>query len=325
MYQKIITHEDFDGLVSAVICSYALKVNHIEFTGPKKVSEARISITDKDVVCDLPYPLECGLWFDHHEANEEELRYRGIDAGEVGGKFAPEPSCARVVYEYFSHSFQFPGHFEEMVHETDIIDSFNYISISDWRRETPGKIIDSTIKLQQHGYGSDRWLYLRNLVQKLKVEPLTSVARSPKVQERYKLFQAEERDMLELIGRDSHFLDEDEGEQLIIIDTTRHKRQPKIVKQLAFLLHPDALAVAEVKTLFRDGVKTNDLAFSVSLSLNLSGKDHSKDVGDIFRLLNMGSGHKGAGAGTLACDSKEHMLRAKEQTLHKIFRMFEAQ
>ena len=57
MYEKIITHNDFDGLISAVICSHALGVDFVQFAGPRTVSDARISITMNDVVCDLPYPL----------------------------------------------------------------------------------------------------------------------------------------------------------------------------------------------------------------------------------------------------------------------------
>src|SRR4030067_2144361 len=99
--RRIITHNDFDGLVSAAICLFALKINFIVFTGPRTVSEARISITDEDVVCDLPYPLECDLWFDHHEANLEELGFRKIDPASIKARFDIKDSCARVVYQYF--------------------------------------------------------------------------------------------------------------------------------------------------------------------------------------------------------------------------------
>ena len=65
-YEKIITHGDFDGVVSAAICSYALRVDKVMFAGPSTITKSLISISDRDIVCDLPYPLECGLWFDHN-------------------------------------------------------------------------------------------------------------------------------------------------------------------------------------------------------------------------------------------------------------------
>ena len=78
-YEKIITHNDFDGIVSAALCAWALGVDRLVFAGPLTITKAQITITERDVVCDLPYPLQCGLWFDHHEGNREELGYRGID------------------------------------------------------------------------------------------------------------------------------------------------------------------------------------------------------------------------------------------------------
>ena len=75
-YEKIVTHNDFDGLVSAALCAWALKVDRIRFAGPLTITKSQMTITEKDVVCDLPYPLECGLWFDHHEGNLQDLELR---------------------------------------------------------------------------------------------------------------------------------------------------------------------------------------------------------------------------------------------------------
>ena len=66
-YEKIVTHDDFDGIVSAALCAWALGVDRFVFAGPLTITKAQITITERDVVCDLPYPLQCGLWFDHHE------------------------------------------------------------------------------------------------------------------------------------------------------------------------------------------------------------------------------------------------------------------
>ena len=78
-FDKIVTHNDFDGIVSASLCVWVLNIQRVIFAGPLTITQSRITITEKDVVCDLPYPLQCGLWFDHHEGNAEELKYRMID------------------------------------------------------------------------------------------------------------------------------------------------------------------------------------------------------------------------------------------------------
>jgi hypothetical protein len=76
------------------VFGYLLALGFLSFLG-------QITITEQDVVCDLPYPLQCGLWFDHHEGNVQELEYRKIDPKSIPGRFDLKPSCSRVVYEYF--------------------------------------------------------------------------------------------------------------------------------------------------------------------------------------------------------------------------------
>ena len=324
VYNKIITHDDFDGLICATICSHALRIEEIQFTGPRTVSEARISITKEDVVCDLPYPLECGMWFDHHEGNFEEVTYRGIDPKTIRGRFEPKQSCARVIFEYFTEREPLPPHFIPMVDEADVIDAFCYSSLEDWRRETPGKIIDSSLKIQTFTT-HQKWEYLRHLIFLLKNNPIDTIAARPEVRGRYKTFQDEEKAMLEQIGQHISFLPEDTDQYLIILDTTHLKRQPRLLKNLAFLLYPDAEAIIEMKNMFQHGTKTNDLSISMSLSLNLNSIEHHKDVGDIMRQLNIGSGHKGAGAGTVHCSSKKEMLMKKGKMLKEILKLFQNQ
>ena len=110
-YEKIVTHNDFDGIVSASLCSWALKIQKVIFTGPMTIARSQITITEKDVVCDLPYPLQCGLWFDHHEGNLQDVMLRKIDVKSIPGRFDLKPSCSRVVFEYFSEGEELPSYF----------------------------------------------------------------------------------------------------------------------------------------------------------------------------------------------------------------------
>ena len=47
--RRIITHNDFDGLVSASLSSFVTGCNKFIFTGPNSVERAEISIDDRDV------------------------------------------------------------------------------------------------------------------------------------------------------------------------------------------------------------------------------------------------------------------------------------
>src|SRR5512136_2970382 len=165
-YDKIVTHNDFDGIVSASLCSRVLKIQKVIFAGPRAITRSQITITEKDVVCDLPYPLQCGLWFDHHEGNLQELTLRKIDPQAIPGRFDLKPSCSRVVFEYLSEREDLPAYFLQTVEEADVIDSFSYSSIEDWRTETPGRVIDLTLKVSFQS-ANDQSSYMRNLVQQL--------------------------------------------------------------------------------------------------------------------------------------------------------------
>jgi hypothetical protein len=323
-YETIITHNDFDGIVSAALCAWALGVDRLIFTGPLAITKAQIMITERDVVCDLPYPIQCGLWFDHHEGNREELGYRGIDPSSIPGRFDLRPSCSRVVYEYFSEKREFPPHFLKAVDEADTIDSFAYASIEEWRRETPGQVVDWTLKTRSPST-DDHIVYMRNVVQQLRDRSIEEVSHLPFVQRRLKQYREEEGRMIKIIQGASFFLEEDRQKEVIVIDLTPFQRRPHLIRNLAFLSYPEALAVMEIYSLLEQGVKSNHLGISMSLSIKANRQKGKKNIGEIMRLLNMGDGHPGAAAGTIRCKSKQEMLRKKTELLNQVFKLWSSQ
>jgi len=324
-YEKIVTHNDFDGVVSASLCSWVLKIQKVVFTGPLTITRSQITITEKDVVCDLPYPLQCGLWFDHHEGNLQELTLRKIDSKSIPGRFDLKPSCSRVVYEYFSERGEFPPYFGKAVEEADVIDSFSYSSIEDWRRETPGRLIDLTLKAPFQS-AEDKGNFMRNVVQQLRGRPIEEVSQLDFVQKRLKQYQEEEGRILRIIRDASYFIEQDENKEVVVIDLTSYQRRPHLIKNLAFLIYPEALGVLEVYNLMDyQRVKSNHLGFSMSLSINGNRPDQSKNIGEIMRALNIGDGHPGAAAGTFHCKSKQEMLKKKKELLEQIFRIWASQ
>ena len=324
-YEKIVTHNDFDGIVSASLCSWVLRIQKVMFTGPMTIARSQITITEKDVVCDLPYPLQCGLWFDHHEGNLQELALRKIDVKSIPGRFDLKPSCSRVVYEYFSEREEFPSYFMKAVEEADVIDGFSYSSIEDWRRETPGKVIDSTLKVLFQS-AEDQASYMRNLVQQLRDRSIEEVSCLDFVKKRLGQYRNEEGRMLRMIRDASYFNEEDEKKEVVVIDLTSYQRRPHLIKNLAFLIYPEALGVLEVYSLTdHQGVKSNHLGLSMSLSIHGNREDRGKNIGEIMRTLNIGDGHPGAAAGTVRCQSKQEMLKKKKELLDRIFRLWSSQ
>ena len=110
---------------------------------------------------------------------------------------------------------------------------------------------------------------------------------------------------------------------MVVIDLTPYQRRPHLIKNLAFLIYPEALGVLEVYNLMdHQGVKSNHLGLSMSLSINGNRQDQNKNIGEIMRTLNIGDGHPGAAAGTVRCKSKQEMLKKKKELLNQIFRLW---
>ena len=317
-FARIVTHDDFDGVVSAALCSFAERVDDFRFSGPGSILDAGLEVGPDTIVCDLPHHPAAGLWFDHHAGNLEDYRLKGGDLDVVRDTFREEKSCARVVYRYYrDRGVDFPEFIGRTVEEADVVDSFDYRDIEDWRRETPGRTLADTLRITFPSRGA-RNRYLRHLIRRIRGAPLEEVLQDPEVRENSRLYREMEEKSRALIGQLASFLPEDTEQEVILLDTTGLKHAPYIIKSLAFLSYPRAAAVLEVKSVFRQNRKTNDLSFSMSLSPALELASSEKDVGEIMRHLNAGDGHRGAGAGRVQCTSKADMLKQKEQILRKI-------
>lgn len=321
---SIVTHNDFDGVVSAAFCSWAFDIESVRFAGPMTITRAEIPITTADIVCDLPYPLECGMWFDHHPGNLEEVKLRGIDPQRIPGRFAPEPSCARVIFNYFLEEENLPEDFARLADEADVIDSFAFKDIEDWRRETPAKRIDWALKASGETSRQQR-AFLRELVFLLRDLPLEETAEQPEVVARAERYRAEEAEMLDKIEKHARFLEEDKTRELVIIDFSKFIRPARVDKKLAGLLYPETKAFVELKPVFRQGQKTHDIAIALSLALSMQHQSHAKDLGEIVRRLNMGDGHTGAAAGVRRCESASESRRAQEEILKEVWGLWQEQ
>lgn len=323
-FSRIVTHDDLDGVVSAALISRVSGIENFNFTGPVTVQEGRIAITEEDIVCDLPCPVRFGMWFDHHPGNLEDVRLRGLDPDSLPGSFAPEPSCARVVLNFFGDQFEFPDFIQETVARTDRIDSFDYRTMDQWREPRPERLITDSLAVSFQKAGRHH-RYLGHLVPLLRDNPMEDVLEDEQVHHAVHQYQEMERRSLALVEQDASFHPDDPDREIVVVDLTRHNRRPDIIRNTAFILHPQALAVLLVMNQYKGRRKTNDLTFSMSLSFLMNTRQHTKDIGDIMRTLNIGDGHPGAGAGRISCRGKEEMILVKEGTVAEILRMWQEQ
>jgi oligoribonuclease NrnB/cAMP/cGMP phosphodiesterase (DHH superfamily) len=318
---RIVTHDDLDGVVSAALVSIALSIDRFFFAGPVNIQTGRTPTTESDVVCDLPCPVRVGMWFDHHPGNLADLHLREIDPESIPGKFAAEPSCARVVYEQFKDEVEFPEFMADTVKRTDRVDSFDYRTMEEWREPTPERKLSDAMfasSTDRRGY----YPFLEKVLRMLRSGTMEAALADPEVAERIRQYQLSEEKSLALFEQDSAFHPDDPAHEIAIVDLTRHNRRPEVNRSAAFILHPKAKAVLLVGSAFSGGKKTNNLSFSMSMSFLMNQTAHEKDIGEIMRELNIGDGHPGAAGGRIDCRSKDEMLKVKEETVKRIIHLW---
>jgi hypothetical protein len=320
-FSSIVTHNDFDGLASAALLSWAFDLDNVRFAGPITIANAEIPITRADIVCDLPYPLECGLWFDHHAGNVQELALRSIDPAGIPGRFADAPSCVRVVYDYLAEQDELPEDYKILAREADVIDSFSFADLDAWRADTPANRVDRAIKASSDNMREHRDV-LRHITFLLRDCSLEEAAADPLVRERAARYAREEEIMLETIRKYAKTLPEDADGELIFVDTTAFMNPVRIDKKLIGLVWPQARGYAELKPVFRSGRKTNDVSVSLSLALSEQRTECRKDMSEIVRELNIGDGHAGAAAGVWRSASAHELSKVREELPRRILELW---
>ena len=71
---RLITRADLDGLTSAVLIREMEKIDSIELIHPQDITDKKFIARSGDILANVPYHPDCGLWFDHHlltDSNEK--------------------------------------------------------------------------------------------------------------------------------------------------------------------------------------------------------------------------------------------------------------
>lgn len=116
---RLVTRSDYDGLVCGALLKTLGVVDSWIFVHPKDIQDGNFNATENDVFANIPYLEGCGMWFDHHSSEFEQIRNV-----QVPGRCKIAPSCARVIYEYYDGEEKLP-HFKALVESCDKVDSGN--------------------------------------------------------------------------------------------------------------------------------------------------------------------------------------------------------
>lgn len=131
---RLITRIDFDGLVCAVFLVEKGIVDDYKFVHPREIQEGKVEINSNDVLANVPYNLNCGLWFDHHSSETERLEIKELN---YKGDSRSALSAAQVIWDYYGGEKTFGKHFLPILEAVNKADSadltlFEILDAEDW-------------------------------------------------------------------------------------------------------------------------------------------------------------------------------------------------
>ncbi len=117
---RLLTRSDFDGLVCAVFLTELGIVDDFKFVHPKDIQSQTVDVTSNDVLANVPYHPNCGMWFDHHVSEEDRIKLQDLDY--VGASYVAD-SAAHVIWEYYGKEEKFGEKFNDLLKAVDKVDS----------------------------------------------------------------------------------------------------------------------------------------------------------------------------------------------------------
>ncbi len=122
---RLLTRSDFDGLVCAVFLSDREIVDSYKFVHPKDLQDGKVDVTSDDVLANIPFNEDCGMWFDHHASEEDRVDFETI---EFEGVTRSAASTAQVVWDYYGGESAFGSRFLSLLDAVNKTDSANLTS-----------------------------------------------------------------------------------------------------------------------------------------------------------------------------------------------------
>lgn len=174
---RLVTRGDLDGLTCAVFITSCEEIDEIVLIHPQDITDRRFAATGQDILANLPFAPGCGKWFDHHLLTDNNEFPR--DAFE--GRYALAPSAARVVYEYYVGKHPELQKYEQLLAETDRLDSAQ-LNLDDVLEPKDYILLGLTLD-PRTGMGAWRDYFLK-LVGALQAHSIEAVMALPEVQER---------------------------------------------------------------------------------------------------------------------------------------------
>ncbi len=293
---RLVTRADMDGLTSAVIVTLKEPIDEIVLVHPQDITDKRVPIRGDDILANVPYHPDAGLWFDHHlltESNEKP-------PANFKGRHRIAPSAARLVYEYYLEKFPNDPQLlrlSKLVDETDRLDAAQ-LTPDDVDNPRDYILLGYTID-SRTGLGAFKD-YFNKLVEWLKTMSIDEVLQQLEVKERVERIRREQDEFKRLLQRNSFQLS-----NVVVTDLRDVDRLPAGNRFLIYTLFPDTNVSLRVHW----GPAHHSVIAAVGHSI--FNRTCKTSVGDLMSRYG-GGGHQGAGTCVLplekAADAIDEIL-----------------
>ena len=222
---RLVTRPDLDGLTCAVLLSQCETVDSFEFVHPQQVRDRNVEIGPNDILANMPYHPSCGMWFDNH------LLTDSVSTPPQGfkGRYGQAPSAAHLVYEHYLPAHPELSRYEELVKETDRLDSAQ-LELDDVLSPSGYMLLGFTLDPKSGLEGVQD--YFLDLLPALKTKSITEVLELAPVQERARKLREQDRAFREVAMTHSR-LDEGVVQTLVDVDVVRRNARLAFVGKLA--------------------------------------------------------------------------------------------
>ena len=283
---RLVTRGDLDGLTSAVIITMKEPIDEIVLIHPQDITDKKVEIRRDDILANVPYHPNAGMWFDHHlltASNEKP-------PADFKGRYRVAQSAARLVYEYYTEKYPDDAALQSLaplVDATDRVDAAQ-LTPDDVNNPSGYVLLGFTID-NRSGLGSFE-SYFKNLVESLKTKPIEEIMQEPQVKERVDRLKREQSEFTHLLKRNSFQLN-----NVVVTDLREIERLPAGNRFLIYTLFPDSNVSLRVHW----GPSHKSVIAAVGHSI--FNRTCKTSVGELMSRFG-GGGHRGAGTCVLPLD-----------------------
>lgn len=295
---RVVYRGDFDGTVCAAMLMDLGKCDDLVQHHPQDLQNQLVEITDRDIICNLPYHPNCNMWFDHHSSEIGGIDFVAIFAGlaEIA------PSAARLVYDYFKEDLAPFEKYRQLVAEADLVDG-GYITPHQLANPK-GATLLALLLDPRTGLGLYHDFKISNFEWSMQIPKLLT---KHSVDEILEMHDTKERIdkyfEMEAIARE-YYAEHSQLEGNVIITDLRDKQFPVANRFLIYTL--PGFTDANISVRISNG-RQNEF-YTINIAHSIVTRTSKLDVGQLCKGYN-GGGHEKAAACQVPIEGADEPLR----------------